>query len=131
MNEFVADESISHHKYSVLSWNIRSLKKRFIDVLHYVKECKPGIICLQEPLKNHKQYSIRGYTKYDHEINQGLTTYIKNTIPHSLVQVSIPSTPSNSFMLFSINDRYHPFHICNTYIQTNKLCSRVARSLCI
>ena len=110
-----------HKRYSCLSWNIRSLKLRFIDVLHYVKECKPSIICLQESLKQHENYNIRGYIKYDHDINQGLTTFIKNTVPHTLVKVSNTLTPSNSFMLFKINDEHHPFHVCNTYIRTDKL----------
>ena len=121
MNDAAQDQSFVCNKYKFLSWNIRSLRLRFIDVLHYVKECKPSVICLQESLKNHQQYNIRGYIKYDHDINQGLTTYIKNTVPHTLVKVSNASTPSNSFMLFKINDEHHPLNVCNTYIHTNKL----------
>lgn len=108
-------------KFSFISWNIRSLKKRYIDILHYVKVNKPSVVCLQEPLTNTKPFTIRGYTKYDHPTGQGLTTYISNTTPHEFVECSDNNNVNNMYMLFKINDNEYPFYICNTYIRPNHI----------
>ena len=109
--------------YSFLCWNIRSLKKRFIDLLHFVKKNRPSVICIQEALHNTQPLNIRGYIKYEHVTTQGLVTYVKRTIPHELIECSDNSTgnQSNTYMLFKVNDLLHPYYICNVYCRTNTL----------
>ena len=72
-----------------ITWNVHSLRRRFTDILYYVKQEKPSIICLQEVLKGHEIYNIRGYTKYTHTTKQGLVTYVSNSLPHELVETSM------------------------------------------
>ena len=54
-------------KLKVISWNIRSFRKRYINILHYVKKEKPHIICVQEALHGHDSLFIRGFSKYVHD----------------------------------------------------------------
>ena len=72
----------------IMSWNVHSLRKRFIDILHYTRLEKPDIICLQEALHGHNKFFIRGYTKYEHDTSQGLVTYVCNNLPHEMIENS-------------------------------------------
>ena len=106
-------------KLKVISWNIRSFRKRYINILHYVKKEKPHIICVQEALHGHDSLFIRGFSKYVHDTKQGLITFINNNVPHEFTENSPSENGGNSYMLFKINiDK--PFYMCNVYIECNK-----------
>ena len=107
---------------TIMSWNIHSLKRRYHDVLFYVNRENPAIVCLQEALRNHHSYRINGYTKYEHDTQQGLVTYINNRLPHEHIRnnISLGENNGNTYMLFKINLKDHPFYICNVYIESNK-----------
>lgn len=107
--------------HTFLSWNIRSLKRRFIDLLYFVKQKRPSVICIQEALHNTQSLNIRGYIKYEHTTNQGLVTYFKKTIPHELIECSDTNNQMNTYMLFKVNDPMCPYHLCNVYSKTNTL----------
>ena len=102
-------------------WNIHSLKRRYHDVLFYVKKENPAIVCLQEALHNHEPYRINGYTKYEHDTKQGLVTYINNKLPHEHIQnsVSLNNNEGNTYMIFKINLKDNSFYVCNVYIRTD------------
>ena len=103
----------------VLSWNIRSFRKRYIDILHYVRRDKPHIICIQEAFHKHSSLFLRGYSKYVHETKQGLITFISNKLPHEFIENSPSENCGNSYMLFKINiDK--SFYVCNVYIECDK-----------
>ena len=107
---------------TIMSWNIHSLKRRYHDVLFYVKRENPAIVCLQEALHNHHSYRINGYTKYIHDTQQGLVTYINNRLPHEHIRNNINQgeNDGNTYMLFKINLKDQSFYICNVYIESNK-----------
>ena len=92
-------------------WIIHSLKKRYIDVLHYVKKENPAIICLQEVLSGHDSFNIRGFTKYTHDTTRGLITYINNKLPHELIEnsINLDNNEGNTYMLFKIDIRGKSF----------------------
>ena len=108
--------------FKIMSWNVHSLRRRFIDLLYSVRQEKPDAVCLQEALHGHNKFQISGYTKYEHDTQQGLVTYISNKIPHEFVENSIAlnNNDGNTYMLLKINLNNDPFYICNTYIEINK-----------
>ena len=104
-----------------MSWNVHSLKKRYLDVLCYAKRENPSIICLQEALHDHKSFRINGYTKYEHNTRRGLVTYINNRLPHEHIRnnISLEDNGGNTYMLFKVNLKDNPFFVCNVYIASN------------
>ena len=104
-----------------MSWNVHSLRKRFIDILHYTRQEKPDIICLQEALHGHNKFFIRGYTKYEHNTSQGLVIYVCNNLPHEMIENSptLNNNDGNTYMLLKVNIKDTPFYVCNTYVQTD------------
>ena len=107
---------------TIMSWNVHSLKKRYHDVLYYTKRENPAIVCLQEALHEKNPFHISGYTKYEHDTQQGLVTYINNRLPHEHVEnsTSQDNNGGNTYMLFKINLKDIPFYVCNVYIESNK-----------
>ena len=67
-------ENIRDFKFKIMSWNVHSLKKRYIDIKHYIVQENPAIVCLQEALHNHDSLTISGFTKYQHKTSHGLVT---------------------------------------------------------
>ena len=105
----------------IMSWNVHSHRKRFIDILHYTSQEKSDIICLQEALQGHNKFFIRGYTKYEHNTSQGLVTYVCNNLPHEMIENSpkLNNNDGNIYMLLKVNIKDNPFYVCNTYVQTD------------
>lgn len=69
----------------VLSWNVNSLKKRFVDVQQYALEHDIDVICLQETLVdesfNPRLSQYKRFILESKENVRGLIIYIKNSIP--------------------------------------------------
>ena len=118
----IAVENKCNFACTIMSWNIHSLKRRYHDVLFYARRENPAIVCLQEALHNHQSYRISGYPKYEHDTQQGLVTYINNRLPHEHIRNNdnLGENDGNTYMLFKINLKDHPFYICNIYIESNK-----------
>ena len=116
------EESIHNFACTIMSWNIHSLKRRYHDVLYYTRRKNPAIVCLQEALHGNNPFRINGYTKYEHNTQQGLVTYINNKLPHEHVEnsTSFNNNCGNTYMLFRINLKDNPFYVCNVYIESNK-----------
>ena len=103
-----------------MSWNVHSLRKRFIDILHYTRQEKPDIICLQEALHGHNKFFIRGYTKYEHNTSQGLVIYVCNNLPHEIIENSptLYNNDGNTYMLLKVNIKDMLFSFKNKYHYT-------------
>ena len=107
----------------MLSWNIRSLPLRYTTLSRYVIQNRPAIICLQEAFPNSRKNKrdklpprLSGYHSYHLTSGQGLVTYIRHSIPHSLIKNSPLRSSSSLYQLFRIIINDSPMFICNVYL---------------
>ena len=108
---------------SVISWNVNSLKKRFVDVQQYALEKDIDVICLQETLID-DSYNPRfaGYRRYilqHDENNRGLAVYIKNNIPAYPLAVDFGDKIEN--IGIKVNLDYYSLNIVNVYVPKGDL----------
>ena len=81
-----------NNELSVLSWNINSLNKRFVDVQQYALQYDIDILCLQETLVqddfNPRFGPYKRYILEKNDNNRGLIIYVKNTIATQIIDTS-------------------------------------------
>lgn len=106
----------------LLQWNIRSLPLRKLDLLYYIANENPDVICLQEPFPAHSKDKlvppITGYIPHFTPNGNGLVTYVHHSIPHTLIRSS--TDLDNQYQLFRLPVNNGHLYICNTYIRGNK-----------
>ena len=109
--------------YKFLSWNIRSLRTRHLDILCYAKTHHPAVICLQETFPNNPHNKlpprISGYHAYHLPYQQGLVTYVRHSIPHKLVNSYGNKKKGLLFQLFLLKVNDNDLYVCNVYNPPN------------
>ena len=108
---------------SVLSWNVNSLQKRFVDVQQYALQYDIDIICLQETLVDDNfnprfgQYKRFILEKTDD--TRGLVIYVKNAIPTRVLKTDFgENVESIGLKVFLEN---YVLNIVNVYIPQGEL----------
>ena len=109
----------------MISWNVNGLKTRRCDIHYYVNKHNIDVILLQETGdRNGDLLHLKGYTKYQLLAGvgtRGLTTYIRNSIPSSLIEEPRRNAGIESVCV-SIHLEEGLLNIVNLYITKNCFC---------
>ena len=81
---------------TILQWNCRGLRSNYSDLDVLFNTFSPAVVCLQETLQSDQNLSnfrhftqiFKNATKIDGRPNGGVAILIKNSIPHSTIQLN-------------------------------------------
>ena len=109
--------------FTVLNWNINSIRKRFADLQQYALFNNIDVLCIQETCADNSfNPRFGGYVRYtlehDQE-NRGLAIYVKNDIPVKRIPVDFGYNTESLCVKVYLNG--YQLNVVNVYIPDGQL----------
>jgi len=109
--------------HSILQWNCRGIKANFNELHILLQQCNISVLCLQETklspncslyLKHYSSYHIYSKTTSDDHPSGGVSTFVHNSIPHSVIPLNTSLQAQATLLTLG-----QTITICNIFLAPN------------